>query len=183
MIARRAILIRLPRDKCDVKYIRRLMALTNIVYRDFEVWAPDLPKTIQHQLYGFKSYKNSLVFGTAPKRWFVRAWVPLKALRVYGDGSMKGDRNAPVVLDFRGSVIRLRQVCRSERGFVVEVPMPRWVIERVNEGGDIKYAMIGLENDEPYLALVAERVVEPYKPSEYMLVIDVNAWSNGVAWA
>jgi len=42
--------------------------------------------------------------------------------------------------------------------------------------------MIGLENDEPYLALVAERVVEPYQPSNYMLVIDVNAWSNGVAW-
>jgi len=124
MIARRAILIRLPRDKCDVKYIRRLMALTNIVYRDFEVWAPDLPKTIQHQLYGFKSYKNSLVFGTAPKRWFVRAWVPLKALRVYADGSMKGDRNAPVVLDFRGNAIKLRQVCRNEPGYSIELTMP-----------------------------------------------------------
>jgi len=182
MIARRAILIRLPRDKCDVKYIRRLMALTNIVYRDFEVWAPDLPKTIQHQLYGFKSYKNSLVFGTAPKRWFVRAWVPLKALRVYADGSMKGDRNAPVVLDFRGNAIKLRQVCRNESGYSIEAPMPIWVIERVKEGGVIKFAMIGLENDEPYLALVAERVVEPYQPSNYMLAIDVNAWSNGVAW-
>jgi transposase, IS605 OrfB family, central region len=30
--------------------------------------------------------------------------------------------------------------------------------------------------------LVAERVVEPYQPSNYMLVIDVNAWSNGVTW-
>ena len=182
MIARRAVVIRLPRDKCDVKYIRRLMALTNIVYRDFEVWAPDLPKTIQHQLYGFKSYKNSLVFGTAPKRWFVRAWVPLKALRVYADGSMKGDKGAPVVLDFRSSVIRLRQVCRSEPGFVVEVPMPEWVVERVGEGGDVRFAMIGLKDDKPYLALVAERTVEPYQPSGYRLVVDVNSWKYGIAW-
>ena len=59
MIARRAIIIRLPKDKCDVEYIRRLMALTNLAYRGFEVWVPDLPKSIQYQIYGFKSYKNS----------------------------------------------------------------------------------------------------------------------------
>jgi len=180
---RRAILIRLPRDECDAEYIRRLMALTNLAYRRYEVWVPDLLKNIQYQLYGsFKNFKDSLVLGTVPKRWFTRAWVPLKTLRVYGDGSMKGDRNAPVVLDFRGNAIKLRQVCRNESGYSIEAPMPIWVIERVKEGGVIKFAMIGLRDDEPYLALVAERVVEPYKPSEYMLVIDVNAWSNGVAW-
>jgi len=182
MIARRAVLIRLPKDKCDIKYMRRLMALSNLAHRGFEIWVTDIPKNIQHQLYSFKNYTESLVFGSVPKRWFVRAWVPLKTLRVYGDGSMKGDKGAPVVLDFRSSVIRLRQVCRSEPGFVVEVPMPRWVIERVNEGGDIKFAMIGLKDDKPYLALVAERVVEPYVPSGYGLVVDVNAWSNGVAY-
>jgi len=42
--------------------------------------------------------------------------------------------------------------------------------------------MIGLKDDEPYLAPVAERVVEPYQPSNYMLVIDVNAWKHGIAW-
>jgi putative transposase len=61
--------------------------------------------------------------------------------------------------------------------------MPKWVIERIKEGGDVKYAMIGLKNDKPYLALVAERVVEPYRPSNYMLVIDVNSWNNGIAWS
>ena len=182
MIARRAVLIRLPKDKCDIKYMRRLMALSNLAHRGFEIWVTDIPKNIQHQLYSFKNYTESLVFGSVPKRWFARAWVPLKTVRIYGDGSMKGDKGAPVVLDFRSNVIKLRQVCRSESGFVVEVPMPNWVIERVNEGGDIKFAMIGLRDDEPYLALVAERVVEPYQPSNYMLVIDVNAWSNGVAW-
>jgi len=182
MIARRAIIIRLPRDKCDVNHIRRLMALTNLAYRGFEVWVPDLPKTIQHHLYGFRNFKGSLVFGTVPKRWLASTWVPLKTLRVYPDGSRKGGRYAPVVLDFKSSAIKLYQVCRNERGYVVEVPMPRWVVDRVSEGGDVKFAMIGLKDDEPYLALIAEREVEPYIPSDYMLAIDVNAWNNGIAW-
>jgi putative transposase len=182
MKAHRTLLIRLPRDGCDVDYMRRLMALANLAYRGYEVWVPDLPKSIQYQLYNFKDFKTSLIFGTAPKRWFAKAWIPLATLRIYSDGSMKGNRSALVVLDFRGSVIRLRQVCRSEPGSVVEVPMPKWVIERVGEGGDVKYAMIGLRDDEPYLALVAERVVEFYEPGEYKLVVDVNSWRYGIAW-
>jgi len=182
MKAHRAMLIKLPKDKCNVNYIRRLMALTNLAYHDFETWEPDIPRTIQHHLYEFKSYKNSLVFGVAPKKWFAEVWVPLKTLRIYGDGFMKGDKHAPVVLDFKNNVIKLRQVCRSEPGFVVEVPMPKWVVDRIKEGGDVKYAMIGLRDDEPYLALVAEREVEPYQPSGYILVIDVNSWRYGIAW-
>jgi hypothetical protein len=182
MTARRAIIIKLSRNNCNVDYIRRLIALANLVYRDYEVLIPDLLKNIQYQLYGFKNFKGSLVFGIVPKRWFARAWVPLKVLRIYQDGLMKGDENAPVVLDFKRNVIRLRQVCKNEPRYIVELPMPKWVIERMNEGGDIKFAMIGLKDGEPYLALVAERVVEPYVPSGYGLVVDVNAWSNGVAY-
>ena len=182
MIVRRAILIKLPKDRCDADYIRRLMAHTNLAYHDFEVLAPDLLKYVQYQIYGFKNYKGSLVFGTKPKRWFAETWVPLKTLRVYADGSKKGDRNAPVVLDFRSNVIKLRQVCKNETGFIVIISMPEWVVERMKEGGDIKFAMIGLKDGKPYLALVAERTVEPYLPSNYMLVIDVNAWNNGIAW-
>jgi len=159
-----------------------LMALSNLAYRDYEVWTPDLPRTIQHQLYGFKNFMESLVFGTTPKKWFAETWVPLKTLRIYADGSMKGDKGAPVALDFRSNVIRLRQVCRSEPGFVVEVPMPRWVVERVREGGDVRFAMIGLKDDKPYLALIAEREVESYIPSEYILAVDVNSWGHGIAW-
>jgi len=183
MKAHRTLLIKLPKDKCDVDYIRRLIALTNLVYRGYEVWVSDIPKTIQHRLYGsFKDYLGSLVFGTEPKRWFARTWIPLKTVRIYGNGSMKGDKGAPVVLDFKKNVIRLRQVCRNELGYVVEIPMPRWVIERLKEGGDIKFARIGLKDNEPYLALVTERVVEPYQPSGYVLVVDVNSWRYGIAW-
>jgi putative transposase len=137
---------------------------------------------VQYQLYGFKNYMGSLVFGTTPKRWFAETWVPLKTLRVYGDGTRRGATDALVILDFKKNVIKIHQVCKNEPGFVVTIPMPRWVVERVNEGGDIKYAMIGLKDDEPYLALVAERVVVPYQPSGCRLVVDVNAWSNGVAY-
>jgi len=182
MKAHRAILIKLPKDKCNVDYIKRLTALTSLAYRGFEVWVPDLPKTIQHHLYGFRNFKGSLVFGTKPKGWFARAWVPLKTLRVYPDGSRKGGRYAPVVLDFKSSAIKLYQVCRNGRGYVVEVPMPKWVVDRLSEGGDVKYAMIGLKDNEPYLALTAEREVEPYIPSDYMLAVDVNSWKYGIAW-
>ena len=168
MRAHRTLLIRLPKDKCDVDYIKRLMALTNLAYRGFEVWVPDLPKEIQHQLYDF-NFKRSLVFGTKPKRWFAETWVPLKTFRVYPDDSVRGSRGSPVVLNFKNDTIKLYQVCRNGRGYVVEVPMPRWVIERVKEGGDVKYAMIGLKDNEPYLALTAEREVEPYTPSDYIL--------------
>ncbi|KUO81535.1 MAG: hypothetical protein AT718_00245 [Vulcanisaeta sp. JCHS_4] len=182
MKAHRTLLIKLPKDKCDTNYIRRLMALTNLAHRGFEVLAPDLLKTIQYQLYDFKNYTKSLVFGTTPKRWFARTWIPLTTLRIYSDDSMKGNRSALVVLDFRGNVIRLRQVCKNEPRYVVELPMPKWVIERIKEGGDVKYAMIGLKNNELYLALVAEREVEPYQPSGYRLVVDVNSWRYGIAW-
>ena len=183
MTARRAILIKLPKDKCDTAYIRRLMALTNLAYRGYEVWVPDLPKTIQYQLYGsFKNYMESLVFGTTPKKWFAETWIPLKTLRIYDDGSRKGDRRASVVLDFRSNIIKLRQICKNEPRYVITIPMPKWVIERVKEGGDIKFARIGLKDNEPYLALTAERKVKPYQPSNYILVIDVNAWNNGITW-
>jgi putative transposase len=182
MKAHRTILIKLPKDRCDVNYIRRLMALTNLAYRGYEVWAPDMPKRVQYQIYGFKNYMESLVFGTKPKRWFARAWVPLKTLRVYGDGSRRGATDALVVIDFKKNVIKIHQVCKNEHGYSIEVPMPKWVIDRVGEGGDIKYAMIGLKDGEPYLALIAEREVEPYRPSGYVLVVDVNSWRYGIAW-
>jgi len=182
MKAHRTLLIKLPRDKCDVDYIRRLMALTNLVYRGYEVWVSDVLKSVQHHLYGFKKYMGSLVFGTTPKRWFARTWVPLKTLRIYADGSMKGDRKAPVALDFKNNAIRLNMVCKNEPRYVVELPMPKWVVERLKEDGDVKYAMIGLKDNEPYLALVAEREVKPYQLSGYVLVVDVNSWKYGIAW-
>jgi len=183
MKAYRTLLTRLPEEKCDIDYIKRLMALTNLAYRGYEIWSPDLPKTIQHHLYeSFKNYMGNLVFGATPKKWFAKTWVPLKTLRIYQDDLRKGIGNAPVVLDFRDNVIRLRQVCKNEPRYVVTIPIPEWVVERLKEGGDIKFAMVGLKDNEPYLALMAEREVELYQPSGYVLAVDVNSWKYGIAW-
>jgi len=182
MKAHRAILIKLPRDKCDADYIKRLMALTNLTYRGYEVWVPNMPKRVQYQLHEFKDYLESLAFGHTPKRWFAETWVPLKTLRIYADGTKRGATDASVILDFGSGVIKLYQVCKNEHRYSIEVPMPRWIVERVNEGGDVRYAIIGLRNNEPYLALIAEREVEPYQSSGYILAIDINSWSHGIAW-
>ena len=68
----------------------------------------------------------------------------------------------------------------------ISIPMPdqviNWINERLREGGDIKFARIGLKGDEPYLALIAEREVEPYQSGEYVLVVDVNSWRYGISW-
>jgi putative transposase len=54
--------------------------------------------------------------------------------------------------------------------------------KRIREGGDIIFAMLGLKDGVPAIALVAERYVEPYKP-ESLLPVDVNSWKHGIVWA
>ena len=53
------------------------------------------------------------------------------------------------------------------------------VYDRIREGGDIVFAMLGLKDGIPAVMLVAERYVEPYRP-ESLLPVDVNSWKHGV---
>jgi putative transposase len=183
MRAYRAILIPLPRE-CDVFYIRRLMALANLTYRDYAVVVPDLLRSIQHQLlFCWQQFRQSLVFGAVPKRWLARTWAPLKTYRIFPGGKRIGDKSAPVVLDLMHNVVKVRQACHNQPGYVVELPMLQWVLKRIAEGADIKYAAVGLKNGKPHLALVAEREVQPVQPGDYTLVVDVNSWRHGIAWA
>ena len=82
----------------------------------------------------------------------------------------------PLVLDLDRGVMRLRSICHAEAS------IPRWVYDRIEEGGDIVFARLGLKGGVPAVALVAERYVEPYKP-ESLIVIDANSWRHGVAIA
>jgi putative transposase len=171
MIARRAIVVELPNMDCDIV---RLQALTNLAYRykELEICPEDLPRTACTML-----YKRSfdLEFGTRPKKWFTRQWLPMTVLRIQ-DGARRGDGGAPLVLDLDRGVMKLRYVCHAE------APIPRWVYDRIEEGGDIVFAMLGLRDGVPAVVLVAERYVEPYMP-ETLIVVDANSWRYGVAIA
>jgi putative transposase len=80
------------------------------------------------------------------------------------------------VLNLDRGVMRLRSICHGE------ALIPRWVYDRIREGGDIVFAMLGLKDGVPAVMLVAERRVEPFQP-ESLLPLDVNSWKHGVVWA
>jgi putative transposase len=172
MIVRRAIVVKLPPNvDCD---IMRLQALTNLAYRykELEICPEDLPRTACTMLY---KKRFDLEFGIRPKKWFARQWLPMTVLRIQ-NGARRGDGGAPLLLDLDRGVMRLRSICRAE------APIPRWVYDRIEEGGDIVFARLGLKDGIPAVMLVAERYVEPYKP-ESLLPVDVNSWKHGVVWA
>jgi hypothetical protein len=171
MIARRSMVVELPSVDCDIV---RLQALTNLAYRykELEICPEDLPRTACTMLY---KRNFNLEFGTKPKRWFTRQWLPMTVLRIQ-KGARRGDTGAPLVLNLDRGVMRLKSICHGE------APIPRWVYDRIEEGGDITFAMLGLKDGVPAVMLVAERLVEPYKP-ESLLPVDVNSWKHGVVWA
>jgi putative transposase len=171
MIARRALVVELPSVDCDIV---RLQALTNLAYKykELKLCPDDIPRTACTMLYK-RSF--NLEFGTRPKKWFARQWLPMTVLRIQ-NGARRGDTSAPLVLNLDRGVMKLRYICRAE------APIPRWVYDRIREGGDITFAMLGLKNGIPAVMLVAERSVEPYKP-ESLLPVDVNSWKHGVVWA
>jgi putative transposase len=171
MIARRALVVELPSVDCN---ILRLQALTNLAYRyrELEICPDDIPRTACTML-----YKRSfdLEFGARPKKWFARQWLPMTVQRIQ-NGVRRGDSGAPLVLDLDRGVMKLRYVCHAE------APIPRWVYDRIREGGDIVFAMLGLKDGIPAVMLVAERFVEFYEP-ESLLPVDVNSWRHGIVWA
>jgi len=166
----RAIAIPLDSVDCDVK---RLMALANLAYRGFIFKVPDLPASAYYELEGWRQFKGNLVFGTTPKRWLTGVWFPARVQR-RTNGSTRGATSSPVLIDFDHGVIKLRRICRAQ------LSVPKWLYERVAEGGDVKQALLGLKDSKPHLAIVVERPYAPVEPSGYTLVVDVNSWRHGV---
>jgi len=115
MIARRALVVELPSVDRDIV---RLQALTNLAYKykELEICPDDIPRTACTMLY---KRNFNLEFGTKPKRWFARQWLPMTVLRIQ-DGARRGDTGAPLLLDLDGGVMRLRNICHGE------APIPRW---------------------------------------------------------
>jgi putative transposase len=171
MIVRRSVVVKLPKIDCDIV---RLQALTNLAYRyrGLGICPEDMPRTACIMLY---KRDFDLEFGTIPKKWFARQWLPMTVLRIW-NGARRGDGTAPLVLDLDKGILKLRYICHAE------TQIPRWVYERVKEGGDIVFAMLGLKDGAPAIVLVAERDVMPYQP-ETIIVVDVNSWRHGIAVA
>ena len=165
----RAIAIPLDGADCDVE---RLMALANLVYRGYLIKPPDLPASAYYELESWR-WKNSLVFGSTPKRWLAGVWFPMRVQRCI-NGSVKGTNASTAVVDFDYGVIRFRSVCHAQ------LPIPKWLHERIAEGGDVKQALLGLKGGKPYLAIVVERPYKSLESSGYTLVVDVNSWRHGV---
>ncbi len=172
MRAHRAICIPLPDLDVDV---RRLMALANLAHRGYLICPPDLARSVFYELREWYR-RRSLIFGTSQKKWLVNAWFPMRVQRVI-NGTKRGTNASPVVLDFDRGIIKLRRICHAK------FPMPRWCYDRLKEGGDFKIALLGLKRGRPHLVLVAERDVQPYTPSDYVIVVDVNSWRHGIRWA
>ncbi len=168
---RRSVVVKLPKVDCDIV---RLQALTNLAYRykELGICPEDIPRTACTMLY---KRDFDLKFGTRPKKWFAREWLPMTVQRIQ-NGVKRGDSGAPLVLDLDTGVMKLRYVCHAE------APIPRWVYERIREGGDIIFARLGLMDGIPAVMLVAEKYVEPYRP-ETLIVVDANSWRHGVALA
>jgi len=169
MSVHRAVVMPLDGADCDVE---RLMALANLAYRGYLLKPPDLPASAYYELESWK-WKNSLAFGTTPKRWLAGVWFPMRVQR-RTNGLTRGASASPVVIDFDHGVIKLRYICRSE------LPAPKWLFDRAAEGGDVKQALLGLKDGRPHLAVVVERPYAPIEPSGYVLVVDVNSWRHGV---
>jgi len=165
----RVIVIPLDSVDCDVK---RLMALTNLAYRGFLFKVPDLPASAYYELEGWQS-KKSLVFGTPPNRWLAKTWYPILVQRRV-HGMIRGSNASSLFVDFDSGVMKLRLVCHAI------LPIPKWLYERVAEGGDVKMAYLGLRASKPHLAIVVEKPYTPVEPSSYLLAVDVNSWRHGV---
>jgi hypothetical protein len=90
MIVRRSIVVKLPKINCDIV---RLQALTNLAhrYKELGICPEDIPRTACTMLY---KRDFDLKFGTRPKKWFAREWLPMTVQRIQ-NGVKRGDSGAP----------------------------------------------------------------------------------------
>ena len=163
-----------------VKVLTRVDALGNLWARGFAVYPPDLSPKFAYE---FNYFKNEVSFGNSvkpPKAWFARVHA---ILNVGARLNNEHDNGEGVFIDLTKNVLRLRWVTKG-RAIIINLTESetKYIRDRLNEGGKPKLARAWVEDDNLYIAITFERNAEPIQPSEYMLVIDVNSWRNGVVW-
>jgi len=160
-----------------VKVLNRADALGNLWARGFEIWPIDLSPRF---VYEFNYFKNELKLVNA-KRWLARVHA---IFNVSVRFTNERDMGQGVFIDLTRNALRLRWVIKG-RAIVIQLTPSevKYIKERLSEGGKPKLARAWVDGENLYIAITFEREVEPIKPSNYRLVIDVNSWKNGIVWA
>ncbi|WP_243666513.1 hypothetical protein [Vulcanisaeta sp. JCM 16159] len=161
-----------------VRALNRVDALGNLWARGFEVYPPDLSPKFAHN---FRYFRSEISFdnGVAkPRRWLAR----VHAIFDVGVGS--GKRPEALVIDLVKGVLRLRGIIKG-RAIVISLTdgEVKYIRSRLSENAKPKLANAWTDGEYLYIAIVFEREVEPIQPSGYTLVIDVNSWRHGIAYA
>ena len=163
-----------------VKVLTRVDTLGNLWARGYQVHPPDLSPKFAHE---FNYFKNEVNFGNGvkpPKAWFAR----VHALFDVGVRlNNEDDKGQGVFIDLTKNVLRLRWIIKG-RAIIINLTEgeAKYIRDRLNEGGRPKLARAWVEDDNLYVSITFERNAELIQPSEYMLVIDVNSWRNGIVW-
>ena len=187
MKAHRTLLIKRPlklfnEEERDVliKVLTRVDALGNLWARGYAIYPPDLSPRFAHEFDYFKNEVNFSNGVNSPKAWFAKVHAMLDVgLRLNNER----DRGQGIFIDLTKGILKLRWVIRG-RGITINLTPSevRYIRERLSEGGKPKLARTWAEDGFLYIAIDFEREVQPIQPSEYMLVIDVNSWRNGIVW-
>ncbi|WP_252901093.1 transposase [Vulcanisaeta sp. JCM 14467] len=164
-----------------VRVLTRVDALGNLWARGFTVYPPDLDSRF---VYAFNYFKSEISFSNGvkpPKVWFAKVHAMLNVgLRLNNER----DKGEGVFIDLTSNVLRLRWVIKRRAITINLTPSEvRYIRERLGEDGRPKLARAWIDGDYLKIAIAFEREVQPIQPSEYMLVIDVNSWRNGIVWA
>ena len=163
-----------------VKVLTRVDALGNLWARGFAIHPPDLDSRF---VYAFNYFRNEISFSNGvnlPKAWFARVHAILNVgLRLNNER----DNGEGVFIDLTRSELRLRRVIRG-RAITIKLTESevKYIRDRLNEGGRPRLARAWVVDGFLYVAVTFEHEVQPIQPSEYMLVIDVNSWRNGIVW-
>ena len=160
-----------------VRVLNRADALGNLWARGFEIWSIDIDSRFAYE---FDYFKNELRLINA-KKWLA------KVHAIFNVGvrlTNERDMGQGVFIDLTENILRLRWVIKRRAIIISLTPSEVGYIRgRLNESGKPKLARAWVDDGHLYIAITFEREVEPIKPSNYRLVIDVNSWRHGIAWA
>ena len=163
-----------------IKVLTRADALGNLWARGYAVYPPDLSPRFAYE---FDYFKNDISFSNGvkpPKAWFAKVHAILNVdIRL----SDERDFGRGVFIDLTKGLLKLRWIIKR-RAITINLAESeiKYIRERLSESSKPKLARAWVEDGFLNIAITFERNAKPIQPSEYMLVIDVNSWRNGIVW-